>query len=195
MRREHDFYPTPRWCVERLLERVPIVWWGASTMLEPAAGNGALVNAVNDFTAGPTWDVYEIREECRKDLFECEGVNSIHTTDWLEADIPDDVEYSAIITNPPYSLAEQFVWRALQWPACRVLMLLRLNFLGSAKRHKLFGQYMPNVYVLPNRPSFTADGRTDATEYAWFEWFPLLRGGRARTGCVEVLNTTPRGER
>lgn len=51
-----------------------------------------------------------------------------------------------------------------------VCMLLRVNFLGSQKRAAWMRANTPSVYVLPKRPSFKSDGKTDATEYAWFLW-------------------------
>jgi hypothetical protein len=48
----------------------------------------------------------------------------------------------------------------------------------------------PDVYVLPNRPSFTG-GSTDSIEYAWFVW----RTRAARSGTIRVLAETGREER
>ena len=40
VRNEHDFYPTPAWCVHRLLEAVPLP---AGRWLEPCVGDGAKI--------------------------------------------------------------------------------------------------------------------------------------------------------
>jgi hypothetical protein len=100
-----------------------------------------------------------------------------------------------IITNPPYNLAEQFLRQSLKESRC-VVYLLRINFLGSAKRKAFFDKHRPtHLYVHSERPSFVdvcgkckvkyqkaakiktcpeCGGRvkagTDATEYAWFVW-------------------------
>jgi hypothetical protein len=84
----------------------------------------------------------------------------------------------------------EFIAKALTY-ASYVVMLLRLNFLGSGKRAAFFAREMPDIYVLPDRPSFTGRG-TDATEYGWFVWTPE-RGRRA--GKVEVLAETPPAQR
>lgn len=75
-----------------------------------------------------------------------------------------------IITNPPFSLALAFLQKSLG-EARTVISLLRLNFLGSQKRRAFWQEDRPShVLVLAERPSFSRDGRTDATEYAWFCW-------------------------
>ena len=96
-----------------------------------------------------------------------------------------------IITNPPYWLAFDFVLASLS-RARFVAMLLRLNFLSSESRSALMRVDAPDVYVLPNRPSFVASGQTDSIEYAWFVW-PEERG--RRSGRVQVLATTSAVER
>ena len=49
----------------------------------------------------------------------------------------------------------------------------------------------PDVYVLPNRPSFTGHG-TDSCEYAWF----VFGASRPKPrGLVRVLATTPKEQR
>lgn len=181
VRNEADFYPTPAWCVDRLLERCqpePGNW------LEPAIGGGDIVNAVRkwDELNGIIWHGIDINLADRSFAWVERGV------DFLKWRAPGHFE--TIITNPPYSLAAEFVSKSLpiaDW----VVMLLRLNFLGSAKRRTLFANEMPDIYVLPNRPSFTGKG-TDATEYAWFVWGPERR---RTSGKIEILAETPAAER
>jgi hypothetical protein len=135
------------------------------------------------------WTAMDLREECRQAL---EPVASeLHCPiDFVEE--PPDPGFDVVICNPPFSLAREFVETSLplgDW----VLMFLRLNFLGSARRNAFFRRRMPDVYVIPDRPSFTADGKTDSIEYAWFVWPP---GSRLRTtGEVRVLRTTSLEER
>jgi hypothetical protein len=87
--------------------------------------------------------------------------------------------FAVAITNPPFRLAQEFIDAAL---ACadHVVMLLRLNYLASKGRWPFMSRHTPDVYVLPNRPSFTG-GKTDSIEYAWFVWRPGPRSeGRLR---------------
>lgn len=190
-----DAYETPAWCVERLVEHA---WLPRGRYLEPCAGNGAIVRAASANSERgwiQSWEMFEIREECAphlKAIFnELDGSGHAYRAgpligDFLEAAplIPDD-SFDVVITNPPYSLAMEFVEASLRL-APYVAMLLRLNWLGSEGRSRFLRGCMPDVYVLPQRPSFVGGG-TDATEYGWFVWTPE----RDRSvGRIELLALT-----
>jgi hypothetical protein len=148
VRIEADFYSTPTWATHAIRDQLqpflPVGRW-----LEPACGDLALVKAF-----GPgNWTAYDIR-----------GKPSV---DFLET--PVAMAYDLLITNPPFSLWQAFAEHGLK-VAKEVVLLGRLNLLASKKRWAFWHrQPLPDVYVLPNRPSFTGNG-TDATEYAWFHW-------------------------
>lgn len=172
---EADYYPTPAWCVHRLLEAVRLP---GGAWLEPCVGDGAICKAVARDRTDVLWTTYDIRpDSCAATVGDFLGVHS-----------PDDRPWASVcLTNPPYSLAMEFVQHAMKH-AHVVAMLLRLNFLGSEGRAEFFRAHPPSVYVLPNRPSFV-NGRTDACEYAWFVW------GLHPTPEIRVLATTPKSER
>lgn len=100
--------------------------------------------------------------------------------DW-KSPMPD-----VLITNPPFSLAIEFIEHSMRlFPGAYLAFLLRLNFLGAQARSAFWRRHAPDVYVMPKRPSFTPDGKTDSTEYAWFVW---PGGKHDRTaGRLEVL--------
>jgi hypothetical protein len=80
-----------------------------------------------------------------------------------------------IVTNPPYSLADEFCRHAIS-VATEVFLLLRLNFLGSQRRKEWWTHHEPSaLFVLSKRPSFV-NGKTDSTEYAWFYWGARWKG-------------------
>lgn len=181
-RREADHYPTPFWPVHRLLERVhlPDGHW-----LEPAVGEGNIVRAVNmERAGGIVWMSMDIRPRC---LTTSGHVREHITGDYIWMGCPElrGRRFDVVITNPPFSLAHDFVNQAMQH-ADIVVMLLRLNWLGSEKRRDWLKAHMPDVYVLPNRPQMDPekDG-TDATEYAWFVW------GMSSGGHFDILEATP----
>jgi hypothetical protein len=183
-RSEADFYPTPAWCVDRLLEALPLpggVW------LEPAAGSGAIVKAVNAKRADVRWRVVELDARFAPELARETGKRAVITRSFLDVSCRDSrPTASVVITNPPYSIALPMIQHALDFDALFVVMLLRLNFLASAARADLMRSHAPDVYVLPNRPSFSGSG-TDSIEYAWFVWHG--RKHRPR-GVVSVLAPT-----
>ena len=82
-----------------------------------------------------------------------------------------------IITNPPFSLSEEFIVKSLS-EAKTVCYLQRLNWLGSKKRKDFWNNNTPDkIFVLSKRPQFKKElglgGGSDSTEYAWFIWDKL----------------------
>lgn len=79
-----------------------------------------------------------------------------------------------IITNPPFLLAEPIIRKALSdvRTGGLVVMLKRVNFLGSQKRFWEFWPEVgcPDVYIHPKRMGFTLDGKTDSCEYGHMVW-------------------------
>jgi hypothetical protein len=163
-----DLYETPEWftaaAYDELSLRLPP---GPLTILEPAAGTGRMVKVIRKMFPDDTLFA--------RDLNGFEGAPGV---DFLKSE--PEPEFDLIITNPPFSYAQEFIDQAL---ACRksresvVAMVLRLNFLGSIKRAAWFRQRMPDVYVTPKRPKFVPKGMgepgksySDSCEYAWFIW-------------------------
>ncbi len=140
------------------------------------------------------WTALELRAECRPHLELLVPRPEIIITDkFVSPGLPEVQKplhgrrFDVALGNPPFTLDEEFVEESMKL-ADTVVMLLRLNFIGSSGRCAFMQKHPPDVYVLPDRPSF--DGRgTDSIEYAWFVW---QSGARSRdAGRVTVLNTTP----
>lgn len=188
VRNDNDFYPTPAWCVDRLVEAVDLP---GGRWLEPAAGRGAIVAAVNARRADVRWSVVEAfpQPEDRAVYGRLGvGVADIAHTDFLATEPDPAAEpFQVIITNPPFNQAMEFVTQAMTYRPRAIAMLLRLNFLGTEGRAAFMRTHAPDVYVLPNRPSFSGKG-TDSIEYAWFVW-PGRRPRKA--GRIRVLEPTP----
>lgn len=165
---ELDYYPTPRWCVLALLRHADLWLPAEPSVLDPACGEGAILDAVRDEIPGADLWGIELHEgraaravSQRRQVVQGNGLE----LDW---GVPD-----LVLGNPPYTLANEFAWKAAAWAAehqTTAAMLLRLSFLEPASgRAVLFAQHPPDVYVLPRRPAF--DGRgTDNITSAWFVW-------------------------
>jgi hypothetical protein len=164
----HDFYGTPSWVTRGILPHLPL----GGRVLEPAAGEGAMVRELLRAGVGASQITALEIDPARAENCPVEAKVCDYLTEEVGA-------YDLIITNPPYLRAQAFVERSLDIAGERgtVAMLLRLGFLESVQRRELHEARPADLYVLSQRPSFTGDGRVDATAYAWFVWGPG-RGGR-----------------
>jgi hypothetical protein len=182
---ENDYYPTPSWCVDRLLDVLPIK---DGNWLEPAAGDGAIIRAVGAHkTFMPTWTAVELQDRFKSVLEASVDPSRVHIESFLDA--PLSKEYDVVITNPPFSKALEFIKKSIELEPEYVCMLLRLNFMGSGERSDFLRKYTPDIYVIPNRPSFNGKG-TDSIEYAWFVWDRNKDYGSSGSGLIKILKDT-----
>ena len=187
-RREADFYPTPRWPVRRLLERVPLPggrWW------EPCAGEGAIIRAVERDDI--RWTATELREEARSRLDETGAAVVIANVFAVLRGEPlvDTDSFDVIISNPPFSCTDEIIRRLLPRVRCPVVMLLPLDWQCSEDREWLVG-HEPDIWALPERPSFDGEG-TDMKCVGWYIW---PQGGAYRNeGRRGRLALTPLAQR
>jgi hypothetical protein len=152
-------YETPAVAVRALLAREklpPVVW-------EPAAGRGAIARVLQ--AAGHT--VYASDWRCYG--FGIGGLDFLHT-DAVPAGC------TAIVTNPPYKIANAFVRHAVALCPL-VVMLMRLPFLESDGRRDILDEScLARVHVFRNRlPMLHRDGWTgnrasSSIAFAWFVW-------------------------
>lgn len=178
-----DYYPTPAWCVHRLVEALNLP---AGRWLEPAAGDGAIIRAIN--RQDVEWTATELRPEEKPGLLKLVPEERLVFGDFLQAGKQDPRlrrRFDVAITNPPYRQAEAFV-RACQQRADVVVCLLRLGFASSQERQPFLRHHAPDIYVLPNRPCFV-HGTSDHSEYAWMVW----SGAPKSVGSLRVLGLTP----
>lgn len=96
------------------------------------------------------------------------GVNFLEETKNFNGDI---------ITNPPYKLADKFVYKGMELTKNKLAMFLKLTFLESVGRIPLFEKYPPKrVYVYTFRKSIARGGKQEffdkssAIAYCWFIW-------------------------
>jgi len=129
-----EFYPTPTTTVDSILDEIN--WSKITTFCEPCKGDGAVYNKV------PLLDEHKYYFELT------EGTNYLDPKNSKQVDL--------ILTNPPFSLAEEFITKAKKEAKC-VVMLQRVNFLGSQARKEFWSKNPPtHLFVLANRPKFVA---------------------------------------
>ena len=111
-----DQYETPAWVTLALIPHLPEF---IGKIWEPACGSGKMVAAL------------------RQAGFDVVGSDITQGVDFLSQ--APETGVSAVITNPPYALARQFIERALYFDDTRIVaMLLRTDFAHAARRVHLF---------------------------------------------------------
>jgi hypothetical protein len=161
-----DLYETPAAAVRALLraERIPPAVW------VPGAGRGAIVSVLR--AHGHAVFCSDIHDY---------GFPLDRHRDFLE-ETAAPAGTQAILTNPPYRYAAEFVTHALNLCPL-VVMLLRLAFLESERRSPLLDRgQLARVHVFKDRlPMMHRDGWTGPKEssaicFAWFCWDANHRG-------------------
>ena len=160
-RETNDYYATEPLAVELLLEQETFdknVW-------ECACGGLSMSNVLAD-------NGYKVRNS---DILQ-RGNPDIEVVDFLTSE-PNSWN-GDIITNPPYSIAQQFVEKAMETvtDGHKVAMFLKLTFLEGKSRKSMFQKYPPKVlYVSSSRLKCAKNGNfnnigSGAVAYGWYVW-------------------------
>jgi hypothetical protein len=159
---DDDFYPTDPFATRALCERESlqgVVW-------ECACGDGRMSRVIEQHGQGVTAVV-------SSDKFD-RGYGDVEV-DFLAVDPAQYGQINHIVTNPPYNVAEQFIWRALEIVDGKVCMLLRTNFLESERRYRLFTTTpFAGIYQFSRRIQMFRNGHdtggSGMIAFAWFVW-------------------------
>jgi hypothetical protein len=177
-----DYYITPVDEVRKFLDFIkgedPSVITGH--VLDPCAGGSpghamSYPAALSEIFPRLLIDTIDIRQDSLADI----------KGDYLQAECGD--KYRTIITNPPFNGSMQIIEKALSdvMDGGHVVMLQRLNFMGSKQRKPFWSENMPKYTVVHHkRMSFTENGGTDSIEYAHYVW---QKGWRRRYGYLYII--------
>ena len=154
-RPKHDFYPTPEYVTQDLIDREKFV----GTVWEPACGMGDM----SEVLLSNGLYVYS------SDLVDYgygDGVG-----DFLLL----DKKFDNVITNPPFKLAQEFVLHALECVKYKVAIFAKLAFLEGQRRKEMFmNTPLKRVYVYSKRVTLTRNGEkqrsTGMIAFAWYVW-------------------------
>ena len=164
---EHDFYATNPKAVEMLLEKYS---FNNGKWLEPCVGQGHIANVIKTKLNSEVLGIDIINRGYKNTIVE----------DFLE--FQTDEKFDNIISNPPYSLAMEFVEKGMDLLTDngQMAMFLKVQFLEGVKRKELFEKYPPKyIYVFRSRMATwnngnptDKDGKRWATTmcHAWFIW-------------------------
>lgn len=156
-REKDDFYPTPPYAIEALLEREKFdgpIW-------EPACGDGAICKVLK--SAGYAVQATDLVERGY-------GTPRVDFLMEYQPQAPN------IVTNPPFKMATAFAWKALELATSKVAFLCRIQFLESIERRALFAAHpLANVYVFSERLTLWRNGiatseSSGTNAFAWYVW-------------------------
>lgn len=156
LRREFDFYSTPKEVTLCLLNFLQLE---KTTIIgEPACGEGHISRVIESL------GLCVMSSDIRHTGYGTGGIDYLNTK----------MKFDAIITNPPFNIAEQFIRKAIG-EAPVVAMLLKAHYWHAAKRYNLFKQREP-AYVLPLtwRPNWIDSKKSSSPtmDFQWTVWMP-----------------------
>lgn len=135
-RKPADLYPTPVDGTESLIPVLETL--GVKRIWEPACGDGRLARVLE-------WHGFEVVATDIRD-YPGYGIGGI---DFLNTDVEKEYgldlgQFDMIVTNPPFSLAEAFIRKALSiTPKCA--MLLKQTYWNTKGRQQLWREHMPDL--------------------------------------------------
>lgn len=165
-RKKSDFYETPYSITRRFLHHN--CFSRKLQVLEPACGEGAIVRVLQEY-----------------------GFSSVIHYDKEVDYLTESKSYDYVITNPPFSLAKEFILKSSEVATVGFSLLLPLSYLHGKQRYDEI--YSRSDYRLKFVDVFTRypllgdalrpDGKysTGMMVYAWFTWershtgYPTIR--------------------
>lgn len=173
-REENDYYATCPETLERFLDKIkednivlsPNIW-------ECAVGGGHLAEVLKKYGYNVQYSDLVDRGYPGTIIFDF--LNKLTTPIIYEGDI---------LTNPPYSLALEFIETALSRvnEGNRVIMLLKIQFLEGQSRKEFYKQNPPKyIYVFSDRQTCYINGDFSVKKgstvcYAWYVWEKGFKG-------------------
>ena len=163
-----DYYATPYDSTRALLDNVKFY----GNFLEPCVGGGHIADVIKEYY--PNEPVYCV------DLVD-RGYSNTLVVDFLTYDFLEQ-KFDNIITNPPYSLAQEFLEKSMNIlnDNGKIAMFLKIQFLEGSKRKELFKKYPPKyIYVFSKRQNPWRNGSSvdengkpwsSTMCFAWFIW-------------------------
>jgi len=156
-REDYDFYPTPSEVTLALLEAESHNLRTHKFIWEPACGDGAISDVLKDHG----------HFVISTDIVERGYGGQVARCDFL---LEKEMRSQAIITNPPFILAEEFIRHAKTLGISYLALLLKSTYWHAAGRYPLWNEWRPAaIYPLTWRPDFLEKG-APTMEASWVVW-------------------------
>ena len=156
-RNRADFYQTPPECTDALIRAEWPHLSSFDCIWEPACGEGAIGQRLE--AAG--------LHVVATDLHEYPAGYGDHGMDFLVHPIRPA---NAIVTNPPFSLAPEFIRKANSLGVHYMALLLKAHFWHAKNRTWLFAELLPaRIYAMNWRPDFGGGG-APTLDFIWCIW-------------------------
>jgi hypothetical protein len=145
-------YCTPQWVTAALIPHLP---HRPKTVWEPASGSASMLNVLRECLPDSTVVGSDVSG----------GVNFLNAVMYVEA----------VITNPPYEAAEQFIAHALRLtrPGGFVAMLLRCDYDHAHSRRYLFADnpaFTKRLALTKRIRWFAGSTGSPSYNHSWFVW-------------------------
>lgn len=156
-----DYYVTPRYVIDALLKRERF----EKNILEPCCGDGSISEVLKE-------NRYKVKSF------------DICDRGYKDSVVQDFLKYnrlcSNIITNPPFSLASEFVLHGLKLVKNKMAIISRLSFLETSKRYNLIFKNNPPYKILVFSKRIDMRGITGKTfgggiTFAWYIYGMLIK--------------------
>lgn len=168
-----DFYETPAWATEALLDREDF----PGPILEPCCGNGAIARELEKYYNSDHIYGSDIRTD---EKVWNRAQKGLDFRDRYARDTWMDTEgigiFNHVITNPPFYCSQDIIKSALAISKYKVAIFNKLVLLESSRRYEFFKTTpLRTVYVFSRRVNLYRDGHpipanSGTMAFAWFVW-------------------------
>lgn len=180
-RKPADLYPTPVDATESIIPLLEAISLRSDGTVDPHGGDGRSIRRVWEPACGDgrlsrvlEWHGYEVTSSDLRECIPHPGIGGIDFLgDMLKARQDErPFRYDAIITNPPFSHARQFVERARSL-APVVIMLVKQNYWNTKGRLTMWDEHRPAFFLpITWRLAFLKQerGNSPLMDCAWCVW-------------------------
>lgn len=177
--RKDDLYETPAICVDAA-HRAGVFEGIDGLVWEPCAGRGAIVRELR--ARGFAVTAQDLVDHPGRDADIATGIDFL-----METRAPRGV--AAIVTNPPFKLADAFIRHGLTL-APRVVVLLRAMAIEGGSRADMIDRHLRRYWIGIDRPPAMHregwEGPPPSNSGAPFAWFDFSAAPRAAGEPIEL---------